>query len=74
MAEARAIKPNLHYPAAPSAVMASDSSAFTPLVVACRITGWTAHFLKQAASPSDIQSTDQHLAAVGLRRIIRILP
>jgi 2-methylcitrate synthase/citrate synthase II len=56
MDEAKAIKPNLDYPAGPTYhLMGFDTPTFTPIFVASRITGWTAHILEQAASNSLIR-------------------
>ena len=47
----KGIKPNLDYPAGPTYhLMGFDTPTFTPLFVASRITGWTAHIMEQAAS------------------------
>ncbi|MEF3402835.1 bifunctional 2-methylcitrate synthase/citrate synthase [Agromyces sp. CCNWLW203] len=51
MGERKGIKPNLDYPAGPVYhLMGFDTLTFTPLFVASRITGWTAHIMEQAAS------------------------
>jgi 2-methylcitrate synthase len=51
MAERKGIKPNLDYPTGPTYhVMGFDTETFTPLFVASRVTGWTAHIMEQAAS------------------------
>ncbi|MFF2388786.1 bifunctional 2-methylcitrate synthase/citrate synthase [Agromyces sp. NPDC058104] len=51
MGERKAIKPNLDYPAGPTYhLMGFDTLTFTPLFVASRVTGWTAHIMEQAAS------------------------
>ncbi|MEW1784079.1 bifunctional 2-methylcitrate synthase/citrate synthase, partial [Arthrobacter sp. NPDC080086] len=51
MDEAKAIKPNLDYPAGPTYhLMGFDTPTFTPLFVASRITGWTAHIMEQLDS------------------------
>lgn len=50
MDEAKGIKPNLDYPAGPIYhLMGFDTEMFTPLFVAARITGWTAHIMEQRA-------------------------
>jgi citrate synthase/2-methylcitrate synthase len=42
------IKPNLDYPSGPAYhLMGFDTRTFTPLFVASRITGWTAHIMEQ---------------------------
>ncbi|MFF2277671.1 bifunctional 2-methylcitrate synthase/citrate synthase [Agromyces sp. NPDC058126] len=51
MGERKNIKPNLDYPAGPTYhLMGFDTLTFTPLFVASRVTGWTAHIMEQAAS------------------------
>ncbi|WP_461175305.1 bifunctional 2-methylcitrate synthase/citrate synthase (plasmid) [Arthrobacter sp. Z1-9] len=56
MDEAKAIKPNLDYPAGPTYhLMGFDTATFTPLFVASRITGWTAHIMEQLDSNSLIR-------------------
>ncbi|MEO6201431.1 MAG: bifunctional 2-methylcitrate synthase/citrate synthase [Cryobacterium sp.] len=51
MAERKNIKPNLDYPAGPTYhVMGFDTETFTPLFVASRIVGWTAHIIEQTGS------------------------
>nr|WP_314192108.1 bifunctional 2-methylcitrate synthase/citrate synthase [uncultured Arthrobacter sp.] len=56
MDEAKGIKPNLDYPAGPTYhLMGFDTQMFTPIFVASRITGWTAHILEQSASNSLIR-------------------
>ncbi|GAB3185235.1 bifunctional 2-methylcitrate synthase/citrate synthase [Nesterenkonia halophila] len=50
MQEAKGILPNLDYPAGPTYhLMGFDTAMFTPLFVASRITGWTAHVMEQRA-------------------------
>ena len=47
----QAIKPNLDYPSGPAYnLIGFDTEMFTPLFVASRITGWTAHIMEQLAS------------------------
>ncbi|MDQ0616654.1 bifunctional 2-methylcitrate synthase/citrate synthase [Arthrobacter globiformis] len=56
MDEAKAIKPNLDYPAGPTYhLMGFYTQTFTPIFVASRITGWTAHIMEQLASNSLIR-------------------
>jgi 2-methylcitrate synthase len=51
MQNAKAIKPNLDYPSGPAYnLIGFDTNMFTPLFVASRITGWTAHIAEQLAS------------------------
>ena len=45
------IKPNLDYPSGPAYnLLGFDTWTFTPLFVASRVTGWTAHIIEQRAS------------------------
>jgi 2-methylcitrate synthase/citrate synthase II len=47
----KAIQPNLDYPSGPAYhLIGYDTEMFTPLFVASRITGWTAHIMEQLAS------------------------
>ncbi|WES63201.1 bifunctional 2-methylcitrate synthase/citrate synthase [Microbacter sp. GSS18] len=47
----KGIYPNLDYPSGPAYnLMGFDTLTFTPLFVAARIVGWTAHIMEQAAS------------------------
>ena len=56
MDEAKGIKPNLDYPAGPTYhLMGFDTELFTPLFIASRITGWTAHIMEQRAANSLIR-------------------
>ena len=51
MASAKNIKPNLDYPSGPTYhLIGFDTETFTPLFVASRIAGWTAHIMEQLAS------------------------
>jgi 2-methylcitrate synthase len=51
MQTAKNIKPNLDYPSGPAYhLIGFDTNMFTPLFVASRITGWTAHIAEQLAS------------------------
>jgi 2-methylcitrate synthase len=51
MVEAKGIKPNLDYPSGPAYnLMGFDTTIFTPLFVASRVTGWTAHVREQLAA------------------------
>ncbi len=61
MDEAKGIKPNLDYPAGPTYhLMGFDTATFTPLFVASRITGWTAHIMEQLASNSLIRPLSEY--------------
>jgi 2-methylcitrate synthase len=56
MGERKNIKPNLDYPSGPAYhLMGFDTETFTPLFVASRITGWTAHIMEQLESNSLIR-------------------
>ena len=47
----KGIYPNLDYPSGPAYnLMGFDTLTFTPLFVAARVTGWTAHIIEQLAS------------------------
>ncbi len=47
----KGIHPNLDYPSGPAYnLLGFDTEIFTPLFVAARVTGWTAHIMEQAAS------------------------
>src|SRR5690625_5891197 len=61
MVEAKDIKPNLDYPAGPIYhLMGFDTEMFTPLFVAARITGWTAHIMEQRADNALIRPLSQY--------------
>jgi citrate synthase/2-methylcitrate synthase len=61
MAEAKDIKPNLDYPAGPTYhLMGFDTEMFTPLFVASRITGWTAHIMEQLEANSLIRPLSEY--------------
>ncbi|MGN6406643.1 bifunctional 2-methylcitrate synthase/citrate synthase, partial [Sinomonas sp.] len=56
MDEAKGIKPNLDYPTGPAYhLMGFDIPTFTPLFVASRIVGWTAHIMEQLENNSLIR-------------------
>lgn len=47
----KGIKPNLDYPSGPAYhLMGFDTEVFTPLFVAARVTGWTAHVMEQLSA------------------------
>jgi len=51
MDEAKGIKPNLDYPSGPAYdLMGFETEIFTPLFIAARVTGWTAHVREQLAA------------------------
>jgi 2-methylcitrate synthase/citrate synthase II len=56
MDERTGIQPNLDYPSGPAYhLMGFDTATFTPLFVAARMTGWTAHIMEQLAANSLIR-------------------
>jgi len=56
MGERKGIMPNLDYPSGPAYhLMGFDTPTFTPLFVAARVAGWTAHVMEQAADNSLIR-------------------
>jgi len=62
MGAAKNIKPNLDYPAGPAYhLMGFDTNIFTPLFVASRITGWTAHIMEQRAANSLIRPVCEYV-------------
>ena len=57
----KGIKPNLDYPPGPAYhLMGFDTPTFTPLFVARRITGWTAHIMEQLASNALIRPLSEY--------------
>ncbi|MGN6446550.1 bifunctional 2-methylcitrate synthase/citrate synthase [Amnibacterium sp.] len=51
MDAAKGIKPNLDYPSGPAyRLLGFDTEQFTPLFVASRVVGWTAHVMEQRAA------------------------
>ena len=51
MADRKGILPNLDYPSGPAySLIGFDTEMFTPLFVASRIAGWTAHIMEQMES------------------------
>ncbi|WGH82865.1 bifunctional 2-methylcitrate synthase/citrate synthase [Auritidibacter ignavus] len=61
MAEAKDIKPNLDYPAGPTYyLMGFDIEMFTPLFIAARLTGWSAHIMEQRANNSLIRPLSEY--------------
>ncbi|HWS49731.1 MAG TPA: bifunctional 2-methylcitrate synthase/citrate synthase [Microbacterium sp.] len=62
MGQAKNIKPNLDYPSGPAyALMGFDTELFTPLFIAARITGWTAHVMEQLASNALIRPLSEYV-------------
>ena len=69
MDEAKGIKPNLDYPAGPTYhLMGFDTELFTPLFIAARVTGWTAHVMEQRASNALIRPLS-HYSGVEERQV-----
>ncbi|ASR36681.1 2-methylcitrate synthase [Prauserella marina] len=61
MYAAKRLHPNLDYPAGPAYhLMGFDTPVFTPIFVAARITGWTAHINEQLASNSLIRPSSSY--------------
>ncbi|MBD7993703.1 bifunctional 2-methylcitrate synthase/citrate synthase [Arthrobacter sp. Sa2CUA1] len=61
MAERKNILPNLDYPAGPAYhLMGFDTATFTPLFVAARITGWTAHIMEQLEANALIRPLSEY--------------
>ncbi|SEQ70050.1 bifunctional 2-methylcitrate synthase/citrate synthase [Arthrobacter sp. OV608] len=61
MDSAKSIKPNLDYPAGPTYhLMGFDTPTFTPIFVASRITGWTAHIMEQLSDNSLIRPLSEY--------------
>ena len=70
MADRKGILPNLDYPSGPAYhLMGFDTMMFTPLFVAARVSGWTAHVMEQLESNALIRplslyngQAERHLA------------
>ncbi|SKC38789.1 citrate synthase/2-methylcitrate synthase [Okibacterium fritillariae] len=61
MQERKNIKPNLDYPSGPAyRLMGFDTGTFTPLFVAARVVGWTAHIREQLASNALIRPLSEY--------------
>ena len=59
--ERKGIYPNLDYPSGPAYnLMGFDTLTFTPLFVAARVVGWTAHIMEQAASNALIRPLSEY--------------
>ena len=71
MYEAKGLHPNLDYPSGPAYhLIGFDTPAFTPIFVAARLPGWTAHIAEQLAGNSLIRPlaaydgpAERHIAA-----------
>lgn len=58
----KAIKPNLDYPSGPAYhLLGFDTLTFTPLFVASRVTGWTAHIMEQLSSNALIRPLSEYV-------------
>jgi len=58
----KGIKPNLDYPSGPAYhLIGFDTELFTPLFVASRVTGWTAHIREQAAANALIRPLSEYV-------------
>lgn len=57
----KGIYPNLDYPSGPAySLMGFDTATFTPLFVAARVTGWTAHIMEQLAANALIRPLSEY--------------
>ncbi|WP_396667148.1 bifunctional 2-methylcitrate synthase/citrate synthase [Microbacterium sp. R86528] len=57
----KGIYPNLDYPSGPAYnLIGFDTLTFTPLFVAARVTGWTAHIMEQGASNALIRPLSEY--------------
>ena len=62
--ERKGIYPNLDFPSGPAYhLLGFDTVTFTPLFIAARITGWTAHIMEQAASNALIRPLSEYSGA-----------
>jgi 2-methylcitrate synthase len=62
MTERKGILPNLDYPSGPAySLMGFDTEMFTPLFVASRITGWTAHIMEQLEANALIRPLSEYV-------------
>ncbi|QUW19767.1 bifunctional 2-methylcitrate synthase/citrate synthase [Agrococcus sp. Marseille-Q4369] len=62
MADRKPIKPNLDFPSGPAyALIGFDVPIFTPLFVAARVTGWTAHIIEQRANNALIRPLSEYV-------------
>ena len=62
MDERKGIKPNLDYPSGPAYnLLGFDTLTFTPLFVASRVSGWTAHIMEQTASNALIRPLSEYV-------------
>ena len=62
MTERKGILPNLDYPSGPAYnLIGFDTEIFTPLFVAARVTGWTAHIMEQLESNALIRPLSEYV-------------
>ncbi len=62
MDAAKNIKPNLDYPSGPAySLLGFDTLTFTPLFVASRVTGWTAHVMEQRSANALIRPLSEYV-------------
>jgi 2-methylcitrate synthase/citrate synthase II len=62
MTTRKGILPNLDFPSGPCYhLMGYDTAVFTPLFVASRITGWTAHVIEQSSNNSLIRPLSEYV-------------
>ncbi|HWM33025.1 MAG TPA: bifunctional 2-methylcitrate synthase/citrate synthase [Pseudolysinimonas sp.] len=62
MDAAKGIKPNLDYPSGPAYhLIGFDTEIFTPLFVASRVTGWTAHVIEQLEANALIRPLSEYI-------------
>lgn len=62
MDQAKGIKPNLDYPSGPAYhLIGFDTEIFTPLFVASRVTGWTAHVIEQLEANALIRPLSEYI-------------
>ncbi len=62
MDDRKGIKPNLDYPSGPAYnLLGFDTATFTPLFVASRVTGWTAHVMEQLEANSIIRPLSEYV-------------
>ncbi|WOF22467.1 bifunctional 2-methylcitrate synthase/citrate synthase [Microbacterium betulae] len=70
----KGISPNLDYPSGPAYdLIGFDTVTFTPIFVAARVTGWTAHILEQAASNALIRPLSAYVGP-GERHVAGSVP
>lgn len=62
MRERKNIEPNLDYPSGPAYhLMGFDTLTFTPLFVASRVVGWTAHIMEQLSANALIRPLSEYV-------------